>query len=297
MKKITFLAAMLMGVATFAQTTLSHSEDNTVVASGSVACVSNPDQIPANGDEFTTDNQFWRSYTPAAFGETGNLEVSAAEFFITFTDIGGTNPTISAIVTIWSTDAAFPSGTLTEIATQNVDITPADDGEKITATFDTPAIVSADDEVVVSVAFLEAPEAPMNYDVRIGINDLGQDAPSYLSSTACGITNPTDTAAIGGGFPDNHLILDLIVDEVVLGINDNLADAVSIFPNPTTDVLNVSIPSNVEVKSVALFDVLGKDTGVRLSNGTINTSNLARGVYILNINTDRGSLTEKIVKQ
>ena len=83
----------------------------------------------------------------------------------------------------------------------------------------------------------------------------------------------------------------------IIGVNDNLASVVSIFPNPTQDRLNVSVPSDVKINNAVLYDVLGKDTGLRLSNGTINTSSLARGVYMLNIQTDRGTLTEKIVKQ
>lgn len=83
----------------------------------------------------------------------------------------------------------------------------------------------------------------------------------------------------------------------ILSVEDNINDLVSIFPNPAQDVLNVRIPSDVQVQSVAMFDILGKNTGAVISNGTIDMSNLARGVYILNIDTDRGTLTEKIVKQ
>ncbi len=83
----------------------------------------------------------------------------------------------------------------------------------------------------------------------------------------------------------------------LLSVGENIADLVSIFPNPTQDRLNVTAPATVKINNAVLYDVLGKDTGLRLSNGTINTSSLARGVYILNISTDRGTLTEKIVKQ
>ena len=35
----------------------------------------------------------------------------------------------------------------------------------------------------------------------IGSNAAGQTAPSYLAAAACGVTEPTDTAAIG--FPEH----------------------------------------------------------------------------------------------
>jgi hypothetical protein len=86
-------------------------------------------------------------------------------------------------------------------------------------------------------------------------------------------------------------------EEIVLGVGDNLDDMVNIYPNPTTDVLNVSIPSNVEVVSTQLIDVLGRNTGLQLVDGQLNTSNLATGVYVLRIETSAGSLTRKIVKK
>ena len=86
-------------------------------------------------------------------------------------------------------------------------------------------------------------------------------------------------------------------DCVILGVTDNLLSQVSVFPNPANEVLNVSVPATVEVTGTTLYDVLGKDTGARLVNGQINTSNLARGVYILNVETNAGTITKKIVKE
>lgn len=85
-------------------------------------------------------------------------------------------------------------------------------------------------------------------------------------------------------------------DCATLGMNDNILSNVSIFPNPATDILNVKLPSNVEVISADLFDVLGKKTGVSFNNGELNVSGLAKGFYILNIKTSAGTLTEKIIK-
>jgi hypothetical protein len=39
----------------------------------------------------------------------------------------------------------------------------------------------------------------------IGMNDLGQTAPTYIRSESCGIPDPGDVAGIG--FPDAHLIM------------------------------------------------------------------------------------------
>ena len=83
----------------------------------------------------------------------------------------------------------------------------------------------------------------------------------------------------------------------LLGVDEHLLSQISVYPNPASDVLNVSIPSTVEVDTIVLYDMLGKDTGVKLIDGAINLSYLVRGVYILTLNTSAGILSKKIVKQ
>ena len=39
----------------------------------------------------------------------------------------------------------------------------------------------------------------------IGMNDLGQSAPTYIASASCGIVDPGDLAGIG--FPNAHLVM------------------------------------------------------------------------------------------
>ncbi|MFT7628835.1 MAG: hypothetical protein ACI9OS_002501, partial [Ulvibacter sp.] len=85
-------------------------------------------------------------------------------------------------------------------------------------------------------------------------------------------------------------------DCMVLSVNDNALAQVAIFPNPANDVLNIKVPSTIEVQNAVLFDILGKNTGVRLINGVMNTADLSRGMYILNLKTSVGTLTEKVIK-
>jgi hypothetical protein len=106
---------------------------------------------------------------------------------------------------------------------------------------------------------------------------------------------------LGGGF-----IIDGTLEGVynfegdcvpILAVSDNLADLVNIYPNPATTIINIEVPTSVEITSIALYDVLGKNTGATLTNGTIDVSNLARGVYILNVKSTQGTLTQKVIKR
>lgn len=293
MKKITLLVAALAVTAfTTAQTVLSHSTDNTLFENGSVACASDPDQVPQSGDEASSDNIFYRSYVPTNFGLSGDFEVQGANFFISFQDIGGTDPTSFFTVRFYVSDGVFPDGTLVEIGSQDVSATVADHGTLFEVALDTPVSVSADAEIVIGVDFPAALPAPDNYDIRIGINGAGQDAPSYLTSDACGIAIPASAESIG--FPDNNIILDLVGMEV-LGVNEELLSQVSVYPNPATDVINLNVPSSVELQNVSIFDVLGKEVK-RASTSQVSIADLSAGVYILKAETSAGELTEKIVK-
>lgn len=87
-----------------------------------------------------------------------------------------------------------------------------------------------------------------------------------------------------------------MMGEEMLSTENNVLAGVSIYPNPSTDVLNISAPANVDVESVTLYDVLGKSVNADFNNGTVNISALANGIYVLQVKTSEGILTQKVVK-
>ena len=294
MRKITlFVASILFSMGVYAQQTLSHSVSQTPDGSG-VGCRSNPDGIPGTGDEGISDNIFYRAYTPTDFGFSGDFDAMGISFFAVFTDTGGSNPTVTNTVRLYTSSATFPAGTLTEIASKDFTVTAADDGLQYDVMFDTPVTVPATTELIVAVDVAAAPAPPSNYDFAIGQNDLGQNDSSYISSSACSLNSPGTFAAIG--FPNNHLILNLLGD-TNLSTDDFALSQVSIYPNPaTTDVLNIDVPSSVVLNKASLFDALGrKVNNVSNNEGKLNISNLASGVYILNLETSVGKLSEKVI--
>jgi hypothetical protein len=127
--------------------------------------------------------------------------------------------------------------------------------------------------------------APANASLLIDPDDL----------FGAGATDWTEISGlIGADFPSFGWTL---TNEESAGLGDNDLVGASVYPNPATNVINVDFSSNVELKSAVLFDVLGKNTGAALVNGSMNIADLAAGVYILNIETNNGSLTQKVIKQ
>ena len=75
---------------------------------------------------------------------------------------------------------------------------------------------------------------------------------------------------------------------------------VSIFPNPTQNVVNVVLNTpSVSTAKATVFAIDGKVLVVQnvVSNPQINLSNFAAGLYFLKIETDKGVVQQKIVKQ
>ena len=82
-----------------------------------------------------------------------------------------------------------------------------------------------------------------------------------------------------------------------LSINDNLLSQLSLYPNPSSDVITINTPSGVEIKSTTLYNLLGKVVLENTNNNEVNLSELPSGVYILNITTDNGSITKKVIRK
>ena len=91
-------------------------------------------------------------------------------------------------------------------------------------------------------------------------------------------------------FLDNFEIQDNV------GINDaeNASSFVSLYPNPTKDMVNLR--SNDNMSMVSIYDVFGKNIAnyeVSGNEAQINVSNLASGLYVAKIATENGVVVKK----
>ena len=74
----------------------------------------------------------------------------------------------------------------------------------------------------------------------------------------------------------------------------------SVSPNPANDFITVSNSENIFVNTISITDLKGRvvkqNSFSNLSNVQVNVSDLSSGVYMLNISSDKGSVTKKIIK-
>jgi len=82
-----------------------------------------------------------------------------------------------------------------------------------------------------------------------------------------------------------------------LSQDEFLKESISIYPNPVTNVLKIE-SSSTAIDNIKIYDLRGrlveKYDGV---NNQIDVSHLQRGVFILEINTATGILSEKLIKK
>lgn len=83
-------------------------------------------------------------------------------------------------------------------------------------------------------------------------------------------------------------------------VDSVLAGSFSVYPNPVKDMLNISNSIGAEINAITVTDINGRTVKQVAVNGVesqINIADLNAGVYFVNINSNQGSLTKKIVKQ
>ncbi len=279
MKKITLSLALVFTLFSFAQTELTYTPDDTIT-NGVLCDPNNPSDINAH-----------YSYVLADFGVD-----PAEEFIISQVRFGVSNLTgipaegIISTVNVYTTDAPFPTGTLTLVESQDFTILPGTENTLYEVAFD--ATVAGDSEVVLEV---QIPNDGLTV-VAIGTNEIG-DGISYASGCAGAVATPTDLEDFG-------LAADWVLEatgDSALSLGDSLlADNISLFPNPTNGDLNLNLSRNLGNLNVNVINVSGQMVMNKaiegLGTSTLETSRLSNGVYFAQISSDEGSTTIKFIK-
>ena len=107
--------------------------------------------------------------------------------------------------------------------------------------------------------------------------------------------NATDHGAVT---PVTDEILVTLTVPASLSIDKLAKYDFSFGPNPTEDFIYLSASKNIG--NVEIFNLVGQkslSTDLRASKGTLDISNLSKGVYIMNVTIDENIGTYKIIKQ
>lgn len=92
----------------------------------------------------------------------------------------------------------------------------------------------------------------------------------------------------------------IFIKDSLTGIDENIKESIKIYPNPATDFVEVEA-GNLKNVSVQLYSLLGQEVQFQeqlpLANGVIRLyfKQQTKGIYTLKINTDKGSVVQKVL--
>jgi hypothetical protein len=82
-----------------------------------------------------------------------------------------------------------------------------------------------------------------------------------------------------------------------LGTDSFEISKISIFPNPTSDFVQIEVPETNKLVGIKMYDFNGKEVlSSSKADSKLDISNFAMGAYILLLETEKGNLTKKIIK-
>lgn len=100
--------------------------------------------------------------------------------------------------------------------------------------------------------------------------------------------------------PSYLFVDDFVATSEVLGIPVVTASQFEVYPNPANSIVTIKNADNVLLNEVAIVDLNGRIIKTiefnAVSEAQINVADLTDGIYLLNITTDKGRITKKIVK-
>lgn len=83
-----------------------------------------------------------------------------------------------------------------------------------------------------------------------------------------------------------------------MSINENIKnEGLQIFPNPVSDILTVKLNSQISIRSIKTFNLIGKEVSHSYNKNYIDLNHLNSGLYIIEIKTNTNTFYKKIIKE
>ena len=92
----------------------------------------------------------------------------------------------------------------------------------------------------------------------------------------------------------------LVFQERTLDVDDNQITSVGLYPNPASDMVTISTPAGTQIEEVTIFDIRGRKVMTLQFDDqqySFNVADLETAVYLLQIKTDSGVFTSRLIKE
>ena len=304
MEKITLLLFLIFITISNAQEVVIDRPDNTLL--GVVSALGNNGNGIFIGDQFeltddTTLGTIQVIGSNSTEQELGDL-ILALNVFI-YTDEGGLpagDPTLTGtgIVELSNIDLANVIVTEDEAGESNfvINMTDANGGSQITlspGTYWLVAFPSLNSDV--------SDEERWNWSISDATPAVQPVLIDPSDSIGAGVTSWTNiTSLLNNGLNLTGMAWVLTTEEVLSTEENILSESITIFPNPTAGDLNINFSKNFETTNINIININGQTvintTADGIGNRTIDTNNLATGVYFAQLSNDVGTTTIKFIK-
>ena len=240
----------------------------------------------ANGDATGCTESTFTTGTGAYCDDVTNSASDQADFEkisnVTFAGINNSSTNTGAYEDFTTVVATVEQGKPYPIA---VTISSFDsDLTSVWIDYNQDKIFSDSEKVVLTPTAIAAGTINIPSDAQLGNTRMRVRTSYTVSPTACG--------AISYGQAEDYTI-NIIAD--VLSVSDQNKSRISIYPNPFSEVLNIS---DIEgIKSISLSDITGRIVKTFKVSAALPLSDLTTGLYILNLNMEDGTMNSiKVIK-
>lgn len=232
-----------------------------------------------------TSSSLWRTYTsgPNTFTQSGqysiyspiepavNTPANAFAYTRKMNLLAGQNYKVSYYPRTYIGAGVTLNGNMDVFVTPNTDYTN-------TTTHTAVASRNLTGQTTFSTMYEDAFTVPSNGVYRVGFKN-------GMSRTA--------------GTATSYLMLDTVVISTMLSVDDFNASGLSMFPNPVLDHVSIA-NNNVKINTYAVVDSNGRtliSKKYNANNNLIDLSSLAKGIYFIQLETEKGTLSKKIIKE
>ncbi len=198
------------------------------------------------------------------------------------------------------------AGCNNEVLLYNFDLNPNDTVKfynSCDTTFPIIAIVQSVDSILTGTVYrkvlnLDYSNCGMGGPTTKIIEGIGCDKDFLLFCNSEFVGNALECYGLNGHSiysPNN----DSCVTDIALNIKEeiNYYNDVSIYPNPTSDEIEISIPEKSEIEISNIQGQIIKTLETKENKTNVDVSGFSRGVYIVSVETDKGVWRGKFVKE
>ncbi|MDV6168738.1 T9SS type A sorting domain-containing protein [Flavobacterium sp. DG1-102-2] len=149
------------------------------------------------------------------------------------------------------------------------------------------------------------PVGPPNTNDNEGIplDTDGDGIPNYIDNDDDndGILTVDEDYNLNGDPTDDDLnnngVADYLDFETTAGIPDLFKKTISLYPNPSSDVLNIENGSGKEISGITVYSVNGVIVKQTANGSQILVSDLQSGIYVVKVQVDNQILNYKFIKK